>query len=373
MNARPTRIASDMEVNMAQLEISGINKFYGNVQALFDVSLSIGKGEFVTLLGPSGSGKTTLLKILAGFESVSAGQVTLNGRDITTLTPEQRNFGLVFQGYALFPHMTVFDNVAYPLRVRRVGRAEIEQRVAEILELVQLGHLAQRKPAALSGGQQQRVALARALVFKPDLLLLDEPMSALDRKLRGDLQEQLREIHQTLGTTFINVTHDQEEAMHMSDTIAIMNHGRIEQAGTAFDLYRRPKSRFVAEFVGKSNFIPGRAERVGGANTFVSGDIRLPLPADKVCEGPCDLMIRPEDLALNPLGETADMVRVPAQVVSSTYSGDRALYTLAAPGWPPLTAYGHARDGLLENGTAVSLGITGHDGVVLSADVSAGK
>lgn len=352
---------------MAQLEVSGIDKFYGNVQALFDVSLSIGKGEFVTLLGPSGSGKTTLLKILAGFESVSAGQVTLNGRDITTLTPEQRNFGLVFQGYALFPHMTVFDNVAYPLRVRRVGRAEIVQRVAEILDLVQLGSFAQRKPAALSGGQQQRVALARALVFKPDLLLLDEPMSALDKKLRTDLQEQLREIHRTLGTTFINVTHDQEEAMHMSDSIAIMNHGRIEQAGSAFDLYRRPNSRFVAEFVGKSNFLPGRTVRAGGEATFLSGDIRLPLVRRDVLEGPCELLMRPEDLVLNPGEEAAGLVRLPARVVSSTYSGDRALYTLDAPGLPPLLAYGHAREGLHEDGAGVTIGLSAASGLVIPA------
>lgn len=350
---------------MAQLEISGVNKSYGNVQALFDVSLSIGKGEFLTLLGPSGSGKTTLLKILAGFEKVSAGHITLDGRDITPLPPEQRNFGLVFQGYALFPHMTVFDNVAYPLRVRRVSRPEIEQRVGAILELVQLGPLARRRPAALSGGQQQRVALARALVFKPDLLLLDEPMSALDKKLRGDLQEQLREIHRTLGTTFINVTHDQEEAMHMSDTIAIMNQGRIEQAGTAVDLYQRPKNQFVAEFVGKSNLFNGHTESVRGQTVFVTGSLRLPVTDTHPSRESAVLMIRPEDIILNPPAATPDLQILPARVLASTYSGDRALYTLAPTGLSQLMAYGHSREGVFANGAVVALGISDCSGVIL--------
>ncbi|MDR0809976.1 MAG: ABC transporter ATP-binding protein [Gemmobacter sp.] len=354
---------------MAQLEISSIDKFYGATQALFDVSLTVRKGEFVTLLGPSGSGKTTLLKILAGFESVSAGRITLNGRDVTALAPERRNFGLVFQGYALFPHMTVFDNVAYPLRVRRIPRDEIAQRVAEMLDLVQLSRFAQRKPAALSGGQQQRVALARALVFRPDLLLLDEPMSALDKKLRGDLQEQLRDIHRSLGTTFINVTHDQEEAMHMSDTIAIMNHGRIEQAGSAFALYRHPGSRFVAEFVGKSNFLGGRADHSGNQPVFVTGSARIPLAGPGLPPDGTILMIRPEDVVLNPPDAQTNLVRLPAKVLSSTYSGDRALYTLAAEGLPPLLAYGHAREGLHDNGGAVTVGLSGDGAVLLSEGV----
>ena len=352
---------------MAQLEISGIDKSYGSTQALFDVSLSIGKGEFVTLLGPSGSGKTTLLKILAGFESVSSGQITLNGRDITTLTPERRNFGLVFQGYALFPHMSVFDNIAYPLRVRRVGRDEVEQRVAEMLELVQLGRFARRKPAALSGGQQQRVALARALIFKPDLLLLDEPMSALDKKLRGDLQEQLREIHRSLGTTFINVTHDQEEAMHMSDSIAIMNHGRIEQIGSALDLYRAPRSRFVAEFIGKSNIFPGKVAQHLGRSEFIIGESRLPLTGTLPAEGAAELMIRPEDVVLEPGKDRDELLHLPARVVSSAYSGDRALYTLDLPGLPRVLAYGHVRDGVHADGKSVVIGLSGASAVVIPA------
>lgn len=342
---------------MSQLEISGIDKSYGTTQALFDVSLSVGKGEFVTLLGPSGSGKTTLLKILAGFESVSAGHVTLNGHHITSLTPEKRNFGLVFQGYALFPHMTVFDNVAYPLRVRRVARDEIARRVGEMLDLVQLGKFARRKPAALSGGQQQRVALARALVFEPDLLLLDEPMSALDKKLRGDLQEELRQIHRTLGTTFINVTHDQEEAMHMSDRIAIMNHGRIEQYGTAFDLYRRPASRFVADFVGKSNIVEGVVRSAAQGSIFESPAFSLVLEGQPAASGKVELMIRPEDVTLDAIGATGRLIWFSAEVERFTYSGDRALYALRLPDGTAFLAYGHARSGLFEPGAGVKCGI----------------
>lgn len=339
---------------MAQLEISGVNKSYGKMQALFDVSLSIAKGEFVTLLGPSGSGKTTLLKILAGFEDVGSGRITLNGKDVTSYTPEQRNFGLVFQGYALFPHMSVFDNVAYPLRVRRMNKDIISQKVAAMLDLVQLGHLAKRRPSALSGGQQQRVALARALVFQPDLLLLDEPMSALDKKLRVDLQEQLREIHQNLGTTFINVTHDQDEAMHMSDRIAVMNNGRLEQVDSSYHLYRHPCSRFVAEFIGKSNIISGEVTLNAGHSHFSSGTWNFRLDREYP-KGPADLLIRPEDIDFGISRD--DCLRVDGRILSSTYSGDRALYTVDTTDLGVLSFYGHARDNLLSKGDHVTLGL----------------
>jgi ABC-type Fe3+/spermidine/putrescine transport system ATPase subunit len=317
---------------MSFIEIANLSKHYGAFQALFDVSLGIRKGEFVTLLGPSGSGKTTLLKVLAGFEPVSQGQILLEGRDITRVPPEKRNFGLVFQGYALFPHMTVHDNIAYPLRVRRRPRVEIEERVSALLKLVQLEKFAGRKPQALSGGQQQRVALARALVFKPDLLLLDEPMSALDKKLRTDLQEELRAIHSTLGTTFINVTHDQEEAMHMSDRIAVMNHGQVEQFDTAHALYRKPVSRFVAEFVGKSNIFSGRISGEGPTGpVFAGADFRMPV----------------------------------AGRANSTYSGDRALYTLTPGTGSPILAYGSARTGVHPNGAALFAVFDARNAIVL--------
>ncbi|WP_151718431.1 ABC transporter ATP-binding protein [Gemmobacter serpentinus] len=338
---------------MASLEISHINKFYGATQALFDVSLSIGKGEFVTLLGPSGSGKTTLLKILAGFESVSDGAITLGGRNITELKPEVRNFGLVFQGYALFPHMTVRDNIAYPLKVRRLPRDQIETRVREMLDLVQLTRFIDRRPSELSGGQQQRVALARALVFKPDVLLLDEPMSALDKKLRVDLQEELRQIHQTLGTTFINVTHDQEEAMHMSDRIAVMNHGRIEQFDTAFNLYRNPASRFTADFIGKSNIFAGEMVRGASGLDFRGDALEVQLGLTDRPQGRVDLMVRPEDITILTEAPDAGRVALAAEVLHSTYSGDRALYALRLGSGKEISAYGAARSGIHAAGAKV--------------------
>src|SRR5262245_17931427 len=247
--------------NLALREVS---KHYGSVAAVDRVSLEVPRGQFLTLLGPSGSGKTTLLMIIAGFVEPTAGDVLVDGARITPLPPEKRNFGMVFQGYALFPHLTVHDNVAFPLKVRGVSRADAADRIRGALDLVQLVPLAERYPRQLSGGQQQRVALARALVFAPDILLLDEPLSALDKKLRAELQWELKQIHQRVGTTFIYVTHDQEEALSMSDEIAIIRDGRIVQAGRPRLLYERPATRFVADFLGKSNFIAGRVVAVDG-------------------------------------------------------------------------------------------------------------
>jgi putative spermidine/putrescine transport system ATP-binding protein len=244
------------------LTVERVSKHYGPVRAVDDVSLTFGRGAFVTLLGPSGSGKTTLLMAIAGFVAPTSGRILLDEMPITPLPPERRNFGMVFQGYALFPHMTVAANVMFPLRVRKVARPEAERRVAEALALVQLGHLADRLPKQLSGGQQQRVALARALVFEPSLLLLDEPLSALDKKLRAELQVELKDLHRRVGLTFIYVTHDQEEALSMSDSIAILRDGRLVQEGAPGALYERPATRFVADFLGKSNFLEGHVEAV---------------------------------------------------------------------------------------------------------------
>ena len=240
-----------------RLKLYGLSKHYGPHRALHDVTLEVAPGEFLTLLGPSGSGKTTVLMALAGFVQPTDGEIFLDGRPISALPPDRRDFGVVFQGYALFPHMTVAENVAFPLEVRGAERAEIRMRVAGALGLVQLGALAERRPRELSGGQQQRVALARALVFEPKLLLLDEPMGALDRQLKGDLQVELRRLHRRLGTTFVNVTHDQEEAMALSDRIAVMRGGEIVEVGTPAELYARPRTRFVASFLGRSNFLEG--------------------------------------------------------------------------------------------------------------------
>lgn len=237
------------------LTLRGLVKRYGAVQAVAGVDLEIRRGEFLTLLGPSGSGKTTLLMMIAGFQDATEGDILLDGQPITGTPAEKRNFGMVFQGYALFPHMTVADNIGYSLSVRGRPKAEIASRVAEMLELVQLTGKERRLPSELSGGQQQRVALARALAFSPPVLLLDEPLGALDRKLRVEVQEQLKDLHRRVGTTFIYVTHDQDEALSMSDRVVIMRDGQIEQVGSPEELYTRPRTEFAASFLGKSNFL----------------------------------------------------------------------------------------------------------------------
>ncbi|WP_027132895.1 ABC transporter ATP-binding protein [Geminicoccus roseus] len=353
-----------------RLLLQGLSKHYGRHQVLRDVSLEIERGCFLTLLGPSGSGKTTLLKVLAGFERCSAGRLLLGATDITRLPAERRTFGLVFQGYALFPHMTVAGNVAFPLKVRRWSRQRIKDRVQEMLDMVQLGHLAQRRPAELSGGQQQRVALARALAFEPDLLLLDEPMSALDRKLRGDLQTELRRIHRQLGTTFIYVTHDQDEAMTMSDRVAVMDHGQLMQVGAPDDLYERPDNRFVASFLGRSNFLPvermRRAE--GGAELEIGGAAcRFAGPLPDRQDG-LALMLRPENLVLAAEPPAPGWNELPGRVLVRTYFGDRTLCEVEVPGVGPVSAYAPPRAlaGLAE-GDPVRLHWRAEDGALLPA------
>ncbi|MBK0328092.1 ABC transporter ATP-binding protein [Rhodobacteraceae bacterium F11138] len=261
------------------LKIRDLSKTYGKFRALDTVSLGVDQGEFLTLLGPSGSGKTTLLMSIAGFIQPDHGQITLGGRDITHMPPEKRSFGMVFQGYALFPHLTVNDNVMFPLKMRGEKGAQAARRVAEALELVGLSDKGIRYPRELSGGQQQRVALARAIVFQPHMLLLDEPLSALDTQLRGQLQSELKRLHRAVGLTFIYVTHDQSEALSMSDRIAVMREGRLEQVGRPDDLYDRPANRFVAEFMGVENFLP--PELSGGQHTLALRAHALELAAGR--------------------------------------------------------------------------------------------
>lgn len=286
------------------LSLRRLTKRYGDFTAVDDVSLEVGQGQFLTLLGPSGSGKTTILMAIAGFVEPSGGHVMLDGRDITPLPPEKRDFGMVFQGYALFPHMTVADNVAFPLRVRGQSRADRDGKVRAALDLVQLSAFADRLPKQLSGGQQQRVALARALVFEPALLLLDEPLSALDKKLRAELQEELKALHRRIGRTFVNVTHDQEEALSLSDRIAILNHGKLIQLGGPGELYERPRTRFVADFLGKSNFLQGIARgpdaqgmllETPGAGIHVRFNGPVAMPRDG---GRALLSLRPEKITV---------------------------------------------------------------------------
>jgi putative spermidine/putrescine transport system ATP-binding protein len=239
----------------ADVQLESVTKAYGDVVAVDDLALEVAPGEFFTMLGPSGSGKTTTLRLIAGFESPDEGRVLLNGADVTRQPPYARDVNTVFQDYALFPHMTIGENVAYGMRIKRVGRTERNKRTSEALELVRLGGLENRKPAQLSGGQRQRVALARAIVNRPQVLLLDEPLGALDLKLRQDMQIELKRIQQEVGITFVYVTHDQEEALTMSDRLAVFNAGRIEQVGTPAEVYEHPETEFVAGFVGISNVL----------------------------------------------------------------------------------------------------------------------
>ncbi|HEY8611489.1 MAG TPA: ABC transporter ATP-binding protein [Roseomonas sp.] len=311
------------------LSLQGVGKRYGDFNAVQGASLEVASGQFLTLLGPSGSGKTTILMMIAGFVEPTSGRILLDGRDITSLPPERRDFGMVFQGYALFPHMTVAENVAFPLRVRHLGRADRDAKVRATLDLVQLDRFADRRPSQLSGGQQQRVALARALVFDPALLLLDEPLSALDKKLRAELQDELKALHRRVGRTFINVTHDQEEALSLSDRIAILNHGHIVQIGSPEALYERPATRFVADFLGKSNFIEGVAEGDSGGISLQRGASRV-LARGTVPAGRALLSLRPEKIVLLPEGAVEDNV-VEGRIAAWSYLGTGYALTVTTP------------------------------------------
>jgi putative spermidine/putrescine transport system ATP-binding protein len=287
------------------LSIQGVEKSFGPITVVRDFNLDVGRGEFISFLGPSGCGKTTMLRMVAGFEEPSQGRIFVDGKDVTNLKPNQRKIGMVFQAYALFPNLTVAQNIAFGLRVAGVSKAESAGRVQEMLQLISLPQLGDRYPYQLSGGQQQRVALARALAPKPRLLLLDEPLSALDAKVRVSLREEIRSIQKELGITTIFVTHDQEEALSISDRIVVMNNGRADQVGTPFEIYNRPTTRFVANFVGTLNVLEGEILDAASGAVQIAGQ-RLALNRDlapKRSGEPVSLALRPEAVSL---GRTAD-------------------------------------------------------------------
>lgn len=294
----------------AKLTIAGLTKRYGSFTALEPTDLEVAEGEFLTLLGPSGSGKTTLLSLIAGLTVPDGGILRIAGHDATFAAPHERDIGMVFQSYALFPHMTIAENIAFPLKMRRVAKTEAVKRSLEALELVRLPQVAQRYPKELSGGQQQRIALARCLVYGPSIVLMDEPLGALDKKLRDQMQLEIKRIHRDTGTTIVYVTHDQEEAMTMSDRICLMNGGRIEQLGTPADLYFRPQTVFAADFIGESNLMRGRVSSTLGSSvevtlddgvTHVSATAHVPIsPGDKV-----RVMVRPQNIVPSALHEGA--------------------------------------------------------------------
>ena len=275
------------------VSLRNLNKHYGDFTAVDTINLDIKDGEFLTFLGSSGSGKSTTLSMLAGFETPSSGEILVDGQSLVNVPPHKRDIGMVFQRYSLFPHLSVRDNIGFPLDIRKMPRAERERRVDAMLKLVQLDTFAHRRPAQLSGGQQQRVAIARALVYEPRILLMDEPLGALDKKLREDLQDELRQLHRRLGITIVYVTHDQEEAMRLSQRIAIFSHGRIVGLGSGYDLYQNPPNAFVASFLGNSNFLRLKA-RGNAVASFENQPLAIRLTANLTQDQDVLLMVRPE-------------------------------------------------------------------------------
>jgi spermidine/putrescine transport system ATP-binding protein len=331
------------------IALQGVTKRFGEHVAVDDLTLGIERSSFFALLGPSGCGKTTTLRMIGGFEDPSAGRVRLGGEDVTDVPPYRRDVNTVFQSYALFPHLTVEQNVGFGLRQRKVARDESRRRVGEALELVQLQGLGHRKPAQLSGGQQQRVALARALVNRPRALLLDEPLGALDLKLRKQLQIELSRIQRDVGVTFVHVTHDQEEAMSMADRIAVMNEGRIEQLGSATELYERPRTEFVANFLGVSNLLDGRVVQRDGADAQVeaAGGARLRVPSarlDGVDAAAMRVGVRPEKITLHAIdqgteGSPPAVNTLRGRVTDASFLGTSTSYVVRTDAGADMTVY----------------------------------
>ena len=366
MIAGPNGAESDRRSQAVHVEFEGVSKSYdGRTLVVDDLNLGIGKGEFVTLLGPSGSGKTTILMMLAGFQPATSGVIRIGGRSVQDLPPRKRGIGMVFQNYALFPHMTVGANLAFPLEVRGIAEERRRERVTRALDLVRLGGLEDRRPGQLSGGQQQRVAIARALVFEPELVLMDEPLGALDRSLREEMQYEIRSIHQRLGVTVVYVTHDQQEAMVMSDRIAVLNGGRIEQIAGAEGLYEEPERAFVARFIGENNRLHGEVVLVEDdlCEVDVGGErIRAFRIAPCAVGDMVTLSIRPERIAIKPQEGLYHNV-VDAAVEDMTFLGDHLRVRLAACGRRDVVAkipniVGH---GAMMVGDAVRIGWTVND------------
>lgn len=293
------------EPNM--IELQGVSKEFGTFLALRPTDLNVRKGEFLTLLGPSGSGKSTLLNLISGAFAASSGKILLNGADITNAPPRKRGIGMVFQNYALMPHMTAFENVAYPLKVRGVSKAEIKDKVTDALKRVGLAGFEHRKPKQLSGGQQQRVGIARCIVYSPSIIMMDEPLGALDKNLREQMQDEIKTLHREIGTTFIYVTHDQEEALNMSDRICLMNNGGIVQLGTPDDLYFRPVNKFAAQFIGESNLFSGKVEPNGRLKLASGYALALPANAKLAAGQSCQVMLRPERVKASIAGEAPEV------------------------------------------------------------------
>ncbi|AOW12871.1 Fe3+/spermidine/putrescine ABC transporter ATP-binding protein [Hydrogenophaga crassostreae] len=347
-----------MTTSTALVTFTGVQKTYdGRILVVRDLNLEIQKGEFLSLLGPSGSGKTTTLMMLAGFESPTAGEISLDGVPITRTPPHKRNFGMVFQNYALFPHMTVADNIGYPLTVRKLGKSEREDKVKRALDMVQMGHMGDRYPGQLSGGQQQRVALARALVFDPQLVLMDEPLGALDKQLREHMQLELKALHRRLGVTFVYVTHDQSEALTMSDRVAVFSEGVIQQIDPVDRLYETPVNRFVASFVGDNSVLDGKVTQASGDQcevTLTDGTRLTGINVNKANTGDSvQCSVRPERIGLAASGGATN--HLSAKVTDVIYFGDHLRLRCQTSDQPelsvklPLQYAGQLREGATVN------------------------
>ena len=341
-------MTSDTAASLS-ISVTALTKTYGDFFALNNVSIDVKAGEFLTLLGPSGSGKTTLLMAIAGFNRPDSGRICFGDDDVTVLPPHKRGVGMVFQNYALFPHMSVFENVAFPLKLRKIADDEKHRRVTEALKTVQLSDFSERGIDQLSGGQRQRVALARAFVFGPKILLMDEPLSALDKKLREEMQIELKQLHRQLGVTTVYVTHDQREALTMSDRIAVINDGELAQVGTPRDIYNAPASHFVASFIGESSFVPLTRDKAGallydGAKIAKAPENKSPGNGG---ERNWSLVIRPERLSLQPpkAGKTASKIQFHGHITELVYQGETAIVMIRLKDGQMLTARMNTRAG----------------------------
>ncbi|MDG4877006.1 ABC transporter ATP-binding protein [Mesorhizobium sp. WSM4935] len=371
-NPRPTSAgavsaSAAAGANSPAVEFRNIDIAYGKFVAVRDFSLSIRKGSFVTLLGPSGCGKTTILRSIAGLVDISGGQIMIDGRRVDDVPIYKRNIGLVFQSYALFPHKTVFDNVAFGLKYRNVPKPEIARKVGQALDMVRLPGSEKKLPSQLSGGQQQRIALARAIVFEPQVLLLDEPLSALDANMREEMRVEIKKIQKATGITAIFVTHDQEEALSMSDRIVVMNAGSVEQIGTPEEVYERPATAFVADFLGKANMLSGTVSRSDGPIivTLASGQTVNVLSPKALAQGSAvTVVVRPQKLSVG--GTSAN--RLPGRVVSASYLGGSAIYEVDIGDKANIRANVAIGGRVLSEGEAVELGFDPNDCVLLDED-----
>lgn len=352
---------------MTDVRIDRVTKYFGDMKAVNNAEIHIQEGEFFTLLGPSGCGKTTLLRALAGFYRQDEGDIYFGEACINDLPAHKRNIGMVFQSYAIFPHMSVFENVAYGLKARKVKKDEIQRRVMEALEMVELSHLKDRQPAQMSGGQQQRIALARAIVIHPGLLLMDEPLSNLDAKLRLKMRSDIRELQKRLNITTVYVTHDQEEALAVSDRIAVLNNGKIQQIGKPHEIYLKPQNKFVANFIGSTNFLD--AELTAASTIWIEG-VEYPIRVDKKYVGKVIYSVRPEQIKIKKVEMSGDKPFIKGTIKEAVFLGEKVEYTVELASGVTISIHEHAISygDLISIGDSIELYLNPEEAIIYSED-----